>query len=118
MLFLFFFLIMICFHAVILAVAVGEGYLLYWLVPGMEVPMAIFMGLLTNLATILYLLLFSQKRWSNPDTIEREDSTQDEEQAEESGDEEDWDSPRKRSPGQVHFDWEEFIKRGRRKKKR
>jgi len=109
---------LICFHAAILALAVGEGYLLYWLVPGMNVPMAIFLGLLTNLATILYLFLLSEKDWLNPDSIKREDSTQDEEEAEESGDEEDWDSPRKRSPGEVHFDWEELIKRGRRRKKR
>lgn len=129
---LFFFLgVFALIHAVIFGIALGEGYLIHWMVPSLDFPIAVVIALAINLGTIFFALGFfrmvytfrqlsdgSQVEEVDDEELHGEEDEEEEEEEEQLREEDLWDKPPRRPLGELHFNWDEIVSRRRRKKKR
>lgn len=111
-------------HAAMFGVALGEGYLFHWLVPGLDFSTAVLMGLLLNLAMIFLVLAFFQMATALPGSAltttsyQNEDEQHEEDEEEEVEEEETGGKLPRPTMGDFQFDWDQLAPRRRRKRKR
>jgi hypothetical protein len=68
-LFLILILLFCVFQALFLSLSVGLGYLLHWLIPGMEIGPAIIVGVVANVAALYVAVQFVRSYWLLPHSI-------------------------------------------------
>lgn len=106
-------------HLTLLALAVGQGYLLHWVIPSIDFPIAVLIGLVATVATTKVVLKIVGMMMSFPALADTEASADDEDEGADEPDDEDEEDERPPSPSrEFHIDWHRLAPRHRRRKRK